>query len=71
MRLPRGLCPYFFEMYLSDYIDNQYNNNPSQKLMSLFFCSTWEATIEDSFLSKELQQLYLDLLHERFERIKA
>ena len=31
----------------------------------------WETTIENSFLSKELRQLYLDLLHERFERIKA
>ena len=32
--------------------------------------SKWEATIESSFLSKELQQSYLDLLHNRFERIK-
>jgi serine/threonine-protein kinase HipA len=31
----------------------------------------WEATIVNSFLSKDLQQDYLDLLHDRFERIKA
>lgn len=31
----------------------------------------WESAIEQSFLSKELQQDYLDLLHNRFERTKA
>lgn len=31
----------------------------------------WEATIANSFLAKDLQQDYLDLLHNRLERIKA
>lgn len=31
----------------------------------------WEAAVENSFLSKELQQAYLDLLHERFGRLQA